>query len=184
MSLLRTALALALAAGGATSALANESHGWVYNGMTGPASLRAGGFEGSRFASNPNIGYRWGLIGVEAGYTSALGRFHESVGNRGANGELDLKFSGWNLGLNVNHDFSEKWSVQGRAGLFAWDAETRLTNPAGVRVSTEDSGNDWYAGASIDYAWTKRTSIGLGYARFDAGDAHLDLWGMHSEYRF
>src|SRR6478736_9721358 len=55
MSLLRTALALALAAGCATPALANETHGWVYNGMTGPSSLRADGIEGSRFVSNPII---------------------------------------------------------------------------------------------------------------------------------
>jgi len=184
MSMLRTALALALAVGCATPALANESHGWVYNGMTGMASLHADGFDGSRFASNPNFGYRWGMFGVEAGYTSALGRFHDSSDVRGANGELDLKFSGWNLGVNANHDFGDKWSVQGRAGVFAWDAETRLTAPSGVRASVKDDGNDWYAGASVDYAWSKRTSIGLGYTRFEAGDDHMDLWGMHSEYRF
>jgi hypothetical protein len=181
---IRTFLALALAASCATPALAGEHAGWVYNGMTGSATLQADHLDNGRFASNPNLGYRWGMFGVEAGYTSTFGRFQDAFVLGGARYATDAKVSGWNLGVNANHDFGKRWSVQGRAGLFAWDAETRITAPSGVRVSAEDSGHDWYAGASLDYAWSKKSSVGLGYARYAVGDADMDLWGMHSEYRF
>lgn len=181
----RIRLAIALAAVLCTGpVLAKETSGWVYNGLTGPASLHADDLGDSRFASNSSIGYRWGVVGVEVGHTMSFGRFEDSFDVGGSTYDVDAKLHGWNLGINVNHDIDERWSLQGRAGLFAWDAETRITDPLGARVSADDSGNDWYAGASIDYSWGKRSSIGLGYSRYEAGDAHMDLWGMHSEFRF
>jgi hypothetical protein len=178
-----TTLALALGLG-SMQAAANEHAGWVYNGLLGQASLHADALDDSRFASSSSIGYRWGVVGVEAGHTMSFGRFSDSFGSGTSAFDVDAKVSGWNLGLNANHDLSERWSLQARAGVFAWDAKLRLTDATGARLEESDSGNDWYAGASVDYAWKARSSIGLGYMRFKAGDAHVDLWGLHSEYRF
>lgn len=174
-------LALAMAS---SQAFANEANGWVYNGLTGRATLHADPLSDSRFASNSNIGYRWGMFGVEAGHTMSFGRFSDSFGSGTSAYDVDARVSGWNAGITVNHDIDARWSLQGRGGLFAWDAKTRLTDAGGMRVESKDSGNDWYAGASLDYSWRKRSSIGLGYTRFKAGQAHMDLWGVHSEFRF
>ncbi len=176
--------ALALCAGLASqAALAGEHTGWVYNGLLGQATLHADPIGDSRFGSNSNIGYRWGALGVEVGHTASFGRFTDSIGSGSSALDLDARVKGWNAGLDFNHDFSPKWSMQARTGLFAWDAEVRATDSLGVRTSASDSGRDWYAGASVDYTH-ERKSYGLGYTRFKAGDAHMDLWGLHSEFRF
>jgi hypothetical protein len=164
-----------------TSALASEHTGWVYNGLLGQASLHADGLDDSRFASNSSIGYRWGAIGVELGHTMAFGRFRDSLG-AGAY-DVDARLGGWNGGVNFNHDFTPAWGMQAHAGAFAWDARTRVTDSLGARTSVSDSGNDWYAGASLDYSH-ERKSYGVGYTRYKAGEAHMDLWGFHSEFRF
>ncbi len=175
---------LVLCAGlGSQTVLASEHTGWVYNGLLGQSTLHADALGDSRFGSNSNIGYRWGVLGVEVGYASSFGKYTDSIGTGSSALDLDAKVTGWNAGLNFNHDFAPKWSMQARAGLFAWDAKVRATDFLGVRTSADDSGRDWYAGASVEYTH-ERKSYGLGYTRFKAGDAHVDLWGLHSEFRF
>lgn len=166
-----------------TPALANEYTGWVYNGLLGQATLHADPLSNTRFASNSNIGYRWGTFGLEVGHTMSFGRFNDSFGTGTSAFELGTKLSGWNGGVNFNHDFAPDWSMQARAGLFAWDAKTRITDHLGASTNASDSGRDWYAGASVDYTH-ERKSYGLGYTRYKAGNAHMDLLGLHTEFRF
>lgn len=166
-----------------TPALASEHTGWVYNGLLGQATLHADALSDSRIGSNSNIGYRWGAIGVELGHTMSFGRFKDSFGSGTSAFDVDAKVSGWNGGVNFNHDFNPSWGMQARAGVFAWDAKTRITDSLGARIGSSDSGRDWYAGASLDYNH-ERKSYGLGYTRYKAGDAHIDLIGLHTEFRF
>lgn len=181
-------LALAvLAAAFSAPAFATEHEGWVYNGLTGMGSASADLGSGRElsddtFSSNPNIGYRWGTFGLEAGF-ALFGKYER---NFSGVGDSKLKVNGWNVGANVNSDISDKWSVQGRVGVFGWNADLDFdfVNPAIADLSASDSGNDYYAGASIDYKWSKRSSFGLGYTYFKAGDADVSLWGLHSEFRF
>lgn len=178
------ALALLTTAFSAPS-FAAEHEGWVYNGLTGMGygSVDVGSvsFSDNAFTSNSNIGYRWGVVGVELGYTT--------VGNfKSDSGEIHADSGGWNLGVNVNNDISDKWSMQGRAGVFGWDVELKNQGaalpgfPADAKFS--NSGTDFYAGVSIDYTWKQKASVGLGYTYYRAGDVDFSLWGMHSEYRF
>jgi len=177
-----TALALC-AALCSTPVLASEHTGWVYNGLLGQATLHADPLSDTRFASNSNIGYRWGAFGLEVGHTMSFGRFKDSFGSGTSAFDVDSKLSGWNGGVNFNHDFAPEWSMQARAGVFAWDAKARITDSLGARTEASDSGRDWYAGASVDYTH-ERKSYGLGYTRYKAGDAHMDLIGLHTEFRF
>jgi len=172
----------ALAGLSAAPVFATEHKGWIYNGLTGSGRISQGELGDNSLGSNSSLGYRWGALGVEGGYTS-FGTFKDQSLAGSGTVEIDAKADGWNAGINLNHDLSAKWSVQGRVGLFAWNADGHVADGAS-RVAYSDSGRDWYVGASIDYKRTKRSSIGLGYARYKLGDADIDLWGLHSEFRF
>jgi hypothetical protein len=171
-----------LAALSATPALANEQHGWVYNGLTGLASVSEDQLDDRSFGSNSSIGYRWGVVGVEVGYAS-FGKFKDSLMVGATPVRIDSQVDGWNAGVNFNHTLNDKWSLQGRVGMFGWNADGHVDDGS-TRLAASDSGKDWYAGASIDYNWRKRSSIGLGYTRFKLDDAAVNLVGMHSEFRF
>ncbi len=162
--------------------LAREKTGWVYNGLTGVGSISQGDLGDSSLSSNSNFGYRWGQFGVEVGHTY-FSKFKDQASVGGTTFDVDSKVGGWNAGVDFNKDLSPRWSLQGRAGVFAWNSDSRISDGL-QQVSGSDSGRDWYAGGSIDYSWRKRSSVGFGYTRFKAGDADLSLWGLHSEFRF
>jgi len=174
--------ALALA-GACAHAQAAEYKGWVYNGLTGWGTASAAGLEDSGLASNPDFGYRWGRFGVEAGpaWFAELKESHEAgidmIDTR-------VKLSGWNAGMNFNHDLGDKWALLLRAGLFNWNLEGKVDEHLGPVSKFTDSGNDWYAGAAVHWHWRKRTDVGFGYTRYRAGDGNLDVWGIASEHRF
>ena len=181
----RNHLSLALAVLGTLSSapvLAGEYTGWVYNGFTGLGSISQGDLSDDSLGSAPNIGYRWGWLGVELGY-NYFGKFTDEAMVGSVPVDIDANVDGWNAGINLNHDLSERWSLQGRVGLFDWKTDGHVDDGVN-RLAYSDSGNDWYAGASIDYRLSKRTSLGLGYVRYSLNDADINLWGMHSEFRF
>jgi hypothetical protein len=166
----------------ASPAFADEHKGWVYNGLTGVGSVSESGLSDNALASNSSIGYRWGSVGFEIGHIF-FAKFKDSVDVGGSPVVVDTKVDGWNTGVNFNHDFDEKWSMQGRVGLFAWHNDGHVV-AGGSRVSFSDKGKDWFAGASIDYKWRKHSSVGLGYTAFKTSDATIGMWGLHTEYRF
>ena len=168
----------ALAALISAPAFAAEHEGWVYNGLTGVGSVSAGGYDGNSFSTNMNIGYRWGVVGLEVGYVS-FGQWDDTVSGV----KVDLDVSGWSGGVNFNGNIDDKWSVQGRVGAFGWNADGHARSGT-TRVSFSDDGNDWYAGASINYNWSERSSIGLGYTYYGIDNDSASLWGLSSEFRF
>lgn len=173
-------LALALlAAVFSAPSFAAEHEGWVYNGLTGMGYASAdtgfGDISDDAFTSNSNIGYRWGVVGVELGYTK-FGSFRDNTGGFDFESDLD----GFNVGMTVDRNLSDKWSMQGRAGVFAWKADLDLN---GANIARND-GTDYYLGVSIDYNWKAKSSIGLGYTYYRADEVDVSLWGLHSEYRF
>jgi hypothetical protein len=165
-------------------AFADEYKGWVYNGLTGVGSVSQDDLSDNTLASNSSIGYRWGKLGIEVGH-AYFGKFEDSTEVSGSSLDVDTSVAGWNLGLTFNHnlDKSSKWSLQGRVGVFDWSADGHVASGP-TRIAFDDSGNDWYAGASIDYRWRKRSSVGLGYTWFKADQADLSVWGLHTEFRF
>jgi hypothetical protein len=179
----RTHVALVLSAVlFAAPALAREHNGWVYDGLTGGGRISESGLSDDVLASNSSLGYRWGTIGFEVGHVY-FGTFEDSSTFGGTTVNVDSHIDGWNVGLNATHDINEKWSMQGRIGVFNWNADGHVASGASA-VRFSDSGNDWYAGASIDHKWRKRSEIGFGYTYFKVNDTSIGLWGMHSEYRF
>jgi hypothetical protein len=180
--LLTRTLAAILLFGAATCAQAKDHEGWVYNGLSGWGNADLEELDASSFSSNPNIGYRWGAIGIEVGY-GWFGDFEDDFDVGASQFDVDASLGGWNAGLNFNHQFAERWSIQGRGGLFTWDVDGSIDDGT-IEVDFDDDGTDWYLGGSITFEATKRTSIGLGYTHFAAGEGDVDLWGMSTEFRF
>ena len=178
----KLSLLLLLAGGFSGRAFATEHEGWVYNGLTGWSFAHENGLSDNNLGSNSSIGYRWGAVGIEVGHVF-FGTFKDQQVVAGATVDVDSKIDGWNAGLDFNHDLDDKWSMQGRIGLFDWNGKGHVI--AGTsRARFSDSGSDWYAGVSIDHQWRKRSGIGFGYTYFKAGDAKIHVWGLHTEYRF
>jgi hypothetical protein len=91
---------------------ATEHTGWVYNGNTGWGQVDEDQFDDVSFSSSTNLGYRWGIVGVEVGY-AWIGEFEDKidVGNTQIKTELDV--SGW----TCRHHLQRRPERQvGRAG--------------------------------------------------------------------
>jgi hypothetical protein len=181
--MIRKQVALAVCAAlFAAPTIAREHQGWTYDGLTGGGWISDNDLSDTALASTSNLGYRWGAVGFEVGHVY-FGTFEDSSTFSGTTVNVDSHIDGWTVGLNATHDINEKWSVQGRIGVFDWNAEGHVASGAS-RVRFSDSGNDWYLGASIDHKWRKHSDIGFGYTYFKVNDANIGLWGVHSEYRF
>ena len=184
----RNILAVAvLAAMFSAPALAMEHEGWLYNGSTGWATVNEDELDDVELASSTNLGYRWGMFGVEGGYTF-FNDFEDHVDVGGTRIKTDLNVDGWTLGVNANFDLSPRWSFQARGGAFFWDGDAHVS-AGNVRLKVSDDGTDWYGGVALDYNWSKRASIGIAYTYYSLGggdgfDAGLNLLGFHSEFRF
>jgi hypothetical protein len=182
--LLTRSLTALLLLGAATCAQAKEHEGWVYNGLSGWGSASLDDLDDSSFSSNPTMGYRWGNFGIEVGY-GWFGDFEEDLEIGAHHIETDAQLTGWNFGVNFNKDLNEKWSLQGRGGAFTWDVDGSIDDSLlSDVVDFDDDGTDWYVGGSITYQTTKRSSLGLGYTYFAAGDADVSLWGLSTEFSF
>ena len=147
---------------GAGPVMAAEHEGWVLDGMLGLGSVSENGIDDTAFAGDINVGYRFGVVGVEAGY-AGFDKFKDSVGNV----KTDLGVDGWKLGVNLNGDINDRWSVIGRVGAFFWNADAHA--------------------AVGDYNFNPNTSIGLGYDYYKLGgdaDSHINMLGVRGEYRF
>jgi hypothetical protein len=178
---LSRSLAVLLLLGLATQAQANEYKGVVYNGQTGFAWASDGNLEDNAFASNSNIGYRWGVVGFEVGH-AWFGKFQEDRDTVFGPVDVEARFKGWTAGINYNANLDDRWALQLRAGMFSWDVDGSVTGA--VTQDLDDSGSDWYVGGSAMWQWKKRSSIGIGYTRYKAGETHIDVVGLQSEYRF
>ena len=180
---LSRAIAALLLLGVAAQTQAKEYEGIVYNGQTGWASVEYDGLEDSSLGSNSNLGYRWGFVGVELGYVW-FGKFEDDRHYPTADFETEAEITGFNAGLTFNTDFNERWSGQLRAGFFNWDLDGSVDSTLPSHLDLEDSGTDFYVGASATWNWTKRSSIGISYTRYRADDTDIDVIGFASEYRF
>jgi hypothetical protein len=177
------ALVAILLLGLAGQAGAAEFRGWVYDGLTGWSRAENSGFGDSALASNPSLGYRWGTLGVELGH-AWFGKYEDSQDIGATTFDVQQRVKGWTAGLNFNHDLAPRWSMQARAGLFDWSAESRLEDGVSPALKSKDDGKDWYAGAAIKWQWHKYTDLGLGFTHYKAGDTGINVVGLATEHRF
>ena len=171
-----------------TPAMAAEHEGWFLDGLLGLGSVNERGIDDNANSANVNLGYRWGMVGVEGGFVN-FGDFKDTVRNPAPIGDFstDLGIDGWKLGVNLNANLSDNWSVLAHGGAFFWSADGHLAQN-GVRVGYNDDATDWYAGVGIDYNFNKNWSLGLGYDYYKLSDGPIDTSintvGLRGEVRF
>jgi OOP family OmpA-OmpF porin len=92
---------------------------------------------------------------------------------------------------------SESFSVFGKVGLFAWEADAKDTT-GGFPFSTNESGADFSFGLGMSYNFTKNWGVRLEWERFmvgggedaytgqpnSTGSANVDLLSLGVAYRF
>jgi hypothetical protein len=172
------AISLLLAGGlTATSVSAQDFNGFFLQGKLGSASASDDNFDDDVTSFEFNGGYRWGVFGIEGGYTD-FGDFE------GFDSGLDLdgNLSGWTLGGNFRTAFADGWYFGGRAGAFFWDGDADFVlcvnpSPPGTCsvVQGDIDGTDFYAGVSVGYDFNPQFSLGLAYDYYGAEDGDVDL---------
>jgi opacity protein-like surface antigen len=171
-----------------TPALAAEHEGWFVNGMLGSASVDEDSINDDQYSADINLGYRWGLFGVEGGYVG-FGSFDDTVSFPAPVGDIDtdLDLDGFKLGINLNANLNDHWSVMAHGGAFFWNADAHIARN-GLRVSADADATDWYAGVGIDYNFNPNFSLGLGYDFYELSDgdfdSSIDTFGLRAEVRF
>jgi OOP family OmpA-OmpF porin len=104
-------------------------------------------------------------------------------------------------GLNISAvgilPVSESFSVFGKVGVFAWEADAKDTT-GGIPFSTSETGADFSFGLGMSYSFTKHWSVRFEWERFkvgggedaytgqsnSTGSAHVDLLSLGVAYRF
>lgn len=186
-------LALACAGLGVLPAAA-LADGFFLDGRIGNSSIDGDGFDDSDVAIGINGGYRWGIFGLEGGYTD-LGSFHQNFSvfddindttPENLNSRVDL--GGYTLGGNIHYNVNENWYLSGRAGLFRWKGDTDVTIGNATQQSSNLRGTDWYAGVGVGYDFNARIGIGLNYDHYAAkthgADLDTDVTSVSTEVRF
>lgn len=155
---------LLLGALAATPAMAQDG-GFFLEGRGGSASFDEDPFDDTTTAFQFNVGYRWGLFGLEGGYVS-FNDIEDTFAGIDVNAEID----GWTLGVNGRSNFADQWYLSGRLGAFMWDADANTvicetpSNCASVRA--DDDGTDFYAGVGVGYDFNDQWSAGIAYDYF------------------
>lgn len=195
-----TLIAIAIAAAGltalpATSHAAEDKAGFFINGNIGQSTIDKGVYDDNDTAYGINAGYRWSLapnfaLGIEGGYTD-LGKWSPKSSASAAlpTGEFltDAELSGWTAGVNAHLNLTDNWYLSGRTGLFRADIKGDQLI-AGLPVHTDDTTNNWYAGAGVGYDFSNNFSLGLNYDYYKADKNGLkfdpSLVSVSAEVRF
>lgn len=119
-------------------------------------------------------------IGLELAYVD-LGdvSFNGTVGATAVNGGGDTQ--GFNISAVFTAPINDRFSIFGKVGAFAWDADFNA-NSAAVRATGSGSGTDFSAGLGAAYHLNRNVSLRTEYECFDDVDA--SLWTVGVAYKF
>jgi len=178
----RTLLTVGFAA--ALSCNIAAASNWGTSGYTGLGYIDESGVDDQSFSGSSSLVYRFNdTLGVEGGYTR-FGDFENSF----AGGKAEAGIDGFTLGLNALINTSESWYLTGRIGVWAWNADLKLTSPGGPTLRSDSDGTDLYAGAGFGYNFTERFGAGLGLSYFsvDVGGSNTGVYivGLNTHYSF
>lgn len=139
-------------------------------------------FGGYKF--NPN----WGIEGayIDGGEVSQSGT-DSFLGTASATFEI----SGINLAVLGIIPVSERFSLQGKAGLFLWDMDVSVTSSVFGPASLSESGNSPMFGIGGTFNFTKQFGILVEYEKFldvgekdITGEADVDLLSASLVFNF
>lgn len=194
----KTLMAIALVTSGfaalSTSSFAADAAyngGYFINGGVGRTEVNKSPFDANDTGYTLNGGYRWGLFGVEVGYTD-LGSYKQNVTVGTTPLSLKAKVHGPTVGGNVHIPVGDNFYVSGRAGVYHFDGNAQLAGLDGtgnaVIVRTSGDGYKPYGGVGVGYDFSSNVSLGVNYDYYSAKKSDFDLsskmLSVNAEYRF
>ena len=180
----------ALLAGPTVAFAAGE--GWFVGARAGHGSVDEDQLDDSDTTLAFSGGYRWNWLGIELGYVD-FGGYHEQFpgfleDDTPITATTLAELQGWTVGVNARAQLSDRWSLTGRAGAFAWDTNAFTDVPTLPRANFDEDGTDWYAGVGVAYSINDRFDLGLAYDHYRANGDVLDLspdvFSVTTEFRF
>ncbi len=122
------------------------------------------------------------------------GKFNETFGvelshlnfSDGGDEFLDTDIKGISLAGVLSAPISEYFSVFGKAGWFAWEADIESKSDI-VDFSRSIDGNDFFYGAGLKFKLTDHADLRLEYDRYeidDEIDPELDIVSFSAQYVF
>lgn len=146
---------------------------WYVGGSVGQSDVDEFGIDDEDTGFKVFGGYKFNeYFGLELGFVD-LGELESGTN------ELDV--DGVSFGAVGTLPLSEKFSVHGKAGVFAWDADTR--GAIGTRFS-DDSDTDPFYGVGLGYQFDKNWSVIGEWERYEIDDFDADLLSVGFAYRF
>lgn len=103
----------------------------------------------------------------------------EDRGVGGIKNELDV--DGFSFGAVGTYPISEKFSVHGKAGIYAWDLDA---NGAIAARFDDDDDTDPFYGVGVSYHFTKNYSVVGEWERYEIDDFDVDFVSVGFSYNF
>lgn len=147
----------------------------------------------TRSAWRVHAGYQWSAhLGIEAGYVD-LGevntRFAGAISNvaqflSDSNELHPASANGFDVSLAARYEFGSRFSVQARAGAFAWDVQTSTRDLDGTTVRRDDSGTDALFGLGGNLNLGRNWSVTTEGTRYGIRGDHIDFLAAGLVYRW
>ncbi|GMV29647.1 MAG: hypothetical protein AMXMBFR59_17720 [Rhodanobacteraceae bacterium] len=132
-------------------------------------------------------GYRWGVLGIEAGYADVGSTSELSTTGSGVLLAQELDLSGWTLGLQGRFRLADRWHLLARGGMFRWNYDVAIRLGEG-RGRFEDSGAGWYTGVGVAFDVSPKFSLTLDADRYETGGdgegLAANVFSAGAEFRF
>lgn len=183
------------AAVGSTKFNVNGASGWNMNDRDTSFGVLGG------YMVNDNFGLEGGYLDLGKVSGSITGNLSGNLYGRAllVNGTITAKgdAKGWVLGVRGDLPINDKFSLNGRVGIYNWDSDVNVSvSAAGTwggtaiaaagSASQSFSGSDAYYGIGAKYNVNKQVTIGLGYSHYKLGkvESKADNLELNVKYRF
>lgn len=118
------------------------------------------------------------FFALEAAYVD-LGELEGDAVVGGPSNELEVE--GVGIGVTGSYPLTEKFSVQGKVGVYFWDLDVNGTI---ADRFNDDSDNDNFYGAGVSYRLNKKVSLIGEWERYEIEDFDIDLFSASVSYSF
>lgn len=158
--------------------------GWYLGGALGQAYVDEN-IEGLQFTADSTAfrvfgGYNFNeTIGLEVSYLD-LGTFRDSFDVAGETVDVSANADGFSLAAVGTLPLSQRFSLQGKAGLFFWDGQSTV---AGI-TENDPSDQNAFVGLGLAYDLSDKARLNLGVDYYNGSDAQPLLASVGFAFRF
>lgn len=182
MTLKKALVGAALAAGIATTSLADEAGGFYIGAGLGGYDVSADvfNFDDSEFLRG-TVGFRMSEKWAFEGDVLHLNDANASFGDTTANLDADIVGIAWRRIVPINDHID----LYGRLGWSWFDGKLEAQNhtfPAGVDIAGKDDEFTW--GGGVEVSFNDHFALRGDFTRIDFDDTNLDLWSASLVLRF